>query len=150
MIRPHPKAAPRTNSRRGRKRAQTKILTNTPEKLALEAECKAKEQKELEKQRKAKLRQLRMRSRKSLRELKGASSSSENEELRINDELSVDTDYKPEADIDDFDLASNDWVIVNFVSKKNKLHRYVGQIIKKNRNDFKVKFARKRDDKTFK
>lgn len=45
MIRPHPKAGARKSSKKGRKKGATKILTDTPEKEAIEKEYHAGEEK---------------------------------------------------------------------------------------------------------
>lgn len=45
MIRPHPKAAARKNTKRGRPKGKSIILTNTPEKLAIEEKKRVKKKK---------------------------------------------------------------------------------------------------------
>ena len=44
-IRPYPKAGPRKGTTRGKKKGSTKILIDTPEKLAIENEWKVRQQK---------------------------------------------------------------------------------------------------------
>lgn len=157
MIRPHPKAPPRKPSSRGRKRGQTKVLTDTPEKLALENEHKLREQKKMEKERRARLKESKMLSKKNLKELRASSSSSENEEILPlsgseldNDAIDSETDCESLQSDVDFQLAEQDWVVAELRSEKNKPHRYVGQVIKNCNNTYTLKFAKKKDDKTFK
>ena len=45
MIRPHPKAAALKNTKRGRPKGKSTILTNTPEKLAIEEKKRIKNKK---------------------------------------------------------------------------------------------------------
>uniref|UniRef100_A0A6P7H5F1 Uncharacterized protein LOC114344570 n=1 Tax=Diabrotica virgifera virgifera TaxID=50390 RepID=A0A6P7H5F1_DIAVI len=133
MIRPHPKAGPRTSTK-GRKRATTKILIATPEKLALEAEVKAKKEKKLEKEQRAKIRALKRITKQKLKDLRESSSSggsdiilpSSESEYDPNDEMQVETDSEceSEAEDDEFELSVQDWVIVSFVSERNLVHRY--------------------------
>lgn len=48
----------------------------------------------------------------------------------------------------------NDWIMVNFMSQKDKMHRYVGPIVEtanveKEFVSYVAKFAKKRDEKTY-
>lgn len=45
MIRPHPKAGPRKNNNKGRKKGTTRIITDTPEKNEIEQEARKREEK---------------------------------------------------------------------------------------------------------
>lgn len=66
--------------------------------------------------------------------------------------------YQPDNEsesVSQADINEHDWVTVNFMSQKDKLYCYVGQIegaanIEKSLGSYLVKFARKKDDKTFK
>lgn len=49
VIRPYPKAGPRKTVTKGRKKGSTRILTDTPEKIALENEAREKEDKKMKK-----------------------------------------------------------------------------------------------------
>lgn len=66
-------------------------------------------------------------------------------DLNNEDEVSED-----EKTGDEENICEGDWVIVNFVSDKNVLHRYVGQITNESLASYDVKFAKKVTDSKFK
>ncbi|CAF4919480.1 unnamed protein product [Pieris macdunnoughi] len=47
-------------------------------------------------------------------------------------------------------IIIGDWVIVNLISQKNLVHKYVGQILRESRAGYDIKFAKKINDKMFK
>lgn len=155
MIRPHPKAGPRKIKGIGRKRGTTRILTDTPEKLAIENEIRARQEKKKEKERKANARL----AKRKLKDLMKESSTSEDEILPPSSESDFtisssehdgSSSDSENEDISNTMLSNGDWVIVNFLSQKNILHRYVGQIIKVINTGYEIRFAKKINGKRFK
>lgn len=122
VIRPHPKAGPRKGSGKGRKKGSTRILTDTPEKLAIEKEWEARKEKKIRKV-KAKV------VKRNLNPQEQEETTSEDEELLPSPES--DLSMLDESDIscseseneDDTNDISGDWVVVNKVSQKNLVHR---------------------------
>ncbi|KAK9879683.1 hypothetical protein WA026_006743 [Henosepilachna vigintioctopunctata] len=47
-------------------------------------------------------------------------------------------------------VTSGDWVIVNMVSQRNLVHRYIGQVHSRSRSGYDIKFAKKMNDIFFK
>lgn len=152
-LRPYPKASPRKTTARGRKKGSTKILTDTPEKQAIENEYKARQEK---KKRKARAKTVK----RNFQPKDQDSTTSEDEELPASPES--DLNFSEENDMscssseseNDDDTVGNiendDWLIVNFISEKNLVHRYVGQVQYVNGSSQMVKFAKKVTDKFFK
>ncbi|CAF4749163.1 unnamed protein product [Pieris macdunnoughi] len=157
VIRPHPKAGPRKGSGKGRKKGKTRILTDTPEKLAIENEWAARKQKKEKKICKAKVKAVK----RNLNSQEQEVTTSEDEELPPSpesvlsafDESDISGSSCSESENEDDSNDSiiiGDWVIVNLISQKNLVHRYVGQILRESRAGYDIKFAKKINDKMFK
>lgn len=164
VIRPYPKAGPRKTITKGRKKGSTKILTDTPEKIAIENESREREQKKMMKlavsakrnldKKKAKKKPKPKKKRSNIYE-----SSSEDEEFVVppspeSDFCMSDLDDENEESenecVDEDNIYEGDWVVVNLVSEKKMLHRYVGQITNESLASYDVKFAKKVTDTKFK
>lgn len=157
VIRPHPKAGPRKGSGKGRKKGKTRILTDTPEKLAIENEWAARKQKKEKKICKAKVKAVK----RNLNSQEQEVTTSEDEELPPSpdsvlsafNESDVSNSSSSESENEDdsiYSIIIGDWVIVNLISQKNLVHRYVGQILRESRAGYDIKFAKKINDKMFK
>lgn len=155
QIKPYPKAGPRKGTVKGRKRGRTRILTDTPEKLAIESEWK---ERQIKKQ-KASISKVKQVKRNLNAPAEDEVTTSEDEELppspdSVFSAVSEDDEMSStESENDDYTattLTIDDWVIVNFTSQKNLVHRYVGQIITTSNAEFVVKFAKKISEKSFK
>ncbi|KAJ8703930.1 hypothetical protein PYW07_013224 [Mythimna separata] len=157
VIRPHPKAGPRKGSGKGRKKGKTRILTDTPEKLAIENEWAARKQNKEKKICKAKVKAVK----RNLNSQEQEVTTSEDEELPLSpesvlslfNESDVSNSSSSESENEDdskYSMIIGDWVIVNLISQKNLVHRYVGQILKESRAGYDIKFAKKNNDKMFK
>lgn len=165
-IRPYPKAGPRKNIEKGRKKGATKILTDTPEKEAIERYYRDREEKKKRKNAAAAKRNLSKEKPKSQskvkiqrRNLEETSSDEENIPLlpspdsdayAIEDEIDEKSESEENDDGDDENVHEGDWVIVNMVSEKNLVHPYVGQILKEHLASYDIKFAKKIKDNKFK
>lgn len=131
-VRPFPKAPPRAENSRGRKRGKSKILTETPEKNALEQQM-------IDKKKKVKV---------TKKVLEDVETSSSNDSYSVHDdsdgplsEGSLDEDYHME--VRNEDLFIGDFIVVKFCTKKTIVH-FVGQIIEKNGDELQVKFLRRK------
>lgn len=166
MIRPHPKAGARKTIKKGRKKGATKILTDTPEKEAIEKEHREREEKK-RKQLANKIKRnlgkekTKVTSKSKVKRKEHEETSSDEESLRIppspeSDAYDVedDLDEKSESEEEDDGNYDNvhegDWIVVNLTSEKNLVHRYVGQVIKEHLASLDVKFAKKVTEKKFK
>lgn len=68
-------------------------------------------------------------------------------------DLDKESDENEESETeygDEENIFEGDWVVFNFVSAKNNLYRYVGQITNESLASYDVKFATKCTDKKFK
>ncbi|KAK9877888.1 hypothetical protein WA026_020114 [Henosepilachna vigintioctopunctata] len=83
-------------------------------------------------------------------------STSEEEELPpspLDISVSSKTDSSSESENEEntnASVTSGDWVIVNMVSQRNLVHRYVGQVQGRSRSGYDIKFAKKINDIFFK
>lgn len=60
------------------------------------------------------------------------------------DEYDVSSSCESEDDHgNDMSTETNDWVIINLISMKNLVHRYVGQILTVTDSGYIIKFAKK-------
>ncbi|XP_063837138.1 uncharacterized protein LOC135086264 [Ostrinia nubilalis] len=157
MIRPHPKAGPRKNTNKGRKKGATRILTDTPEKDSIEKEHREREEKKRKKLATAVKRNLN-KDKKQKRNVETSSSDEENivmppspnSDYVLEDDENEKSESEENDDGDDEDVRKGDWVVVNLTSKKNLVHRFVGQVMKVYLASLDVKFAKKIDEKKFK
>ncbi|KAJ0178551.1 hypothetical protein K1T71_006374 [Dendrolimus kikuchii] len=53
-------------------------------------------------------------------------------------------------DADEDNVHEGDWVVVKFISQKNVVHRYVGQVVNESLASLDVKFAKKINERKFK
>lgn len=128
-VRPYPKAPPRCDNPRGRKRGRSKILTETPEK-------EAAEQQKIEKQNKSKVT-------KKVFDIIESKSTNLSIYEDSDGSLSEDVSSESEHEVDIEKLSIDDFVIVKFCTKKTIVH-YVAQIIEKRDTELRVQFLRKK------
>ncbi|CAH2084677.1 unnamed protein product [Euphydryas editha] len=76
--------------------------------------------------------------------------SQDSDTYALNDDEDEKSQSEENDDGDCENVHKGDWVVVNLTSKKNLIHRYVGQVIKEHLASLDVKFAKKIDDKKFK
>lgn len=79
--------------------------------------------------------------------------SPESDNMSIEDEMidksdSEENDYCKDADEDN--IHEGDWVVVKFISEKNLIHRYVGQVVNESLASLDIKFAKKVNERKFK
>ncbi|XP_049796624.1 uncharacterized protein LOC126213079 [Schistocerca nitens] len=147
-IRPHPKAAAHTTTRRGRKRACTAILTNTPVKDKLEAELRARKARRL----KPVGRPKRLNFENKKQTYKPKVETSESEELSP---CEFDNDLESLSNSDSDEILNNEpgtgkWIIATFQTKKSEKH-YVGEIVNvPDEENFTIKCVRKIEGQRFK
>lgn len=137
-IRPFPKAPPRSEKPRGRKKGKSKILTETPEKEALELQ-KIENKKKVSVTKKV--------------FPTPVDSSSESDTFSVHDfsdgPLSdEDVDMEVPNKINYEDLYVGEYIIVKFCTKKTVVH-YVGQIKEKANYEVQVAFMRKKGMKFY-
>ncbi|XP_074037775.1 uncharacterized protein [Leptinotarsa decemlineata] len=156
-VRPYPKAPLRNEKYRGRKRGRSKILTETPEKEALELEIR---EKIIDQQKKRKvikkvfdggsdtlLKQKRKNITKQV--VNNEETSSESETFSIHDDSDgpfSEENIESESDdeVEYKNLSLNDYVLVKFYTKKTVVH-YVGLIKEKiGYSTLEVQFLRKK------
>lgn len=138
-IMPYPKAAPRVQSSRGRKRGRSRILTDTPEKAEIEELAFKKIAKEaaINKKREEKLRKLRN------TELFNSTDDEEDDIPSLPDS-SGGSDFLSQDDlIDDKDPEPDDFVLVKFPTKKT-VKFYVGKVLSLKGNTLEVNFLRRK------
>ncbi|KAJ8940695.1 hypothetical protein NQ314_010630 [Rhamnusium bicolor] len=140
QIKPYPKAQPRVkkiNSRQGKSR----IYTSTPEKQRIEEILKAKEEK---------LAKLKKNVEPVKKKLKLVESSSEEDsisELSLSDSVGDISEEEFPLLCDDEELNLKDFVLVQFCTKKTKLH-YIGCIQRIiNRDELEINFLRRKGNK---
>lgn len=118
---PFPKAQPRKQT--SRKRGKSLILTSTPVKLNIEMEKQAKTKVSQQPKQKRRL-------------LVSSSSSDEENEPTLNDDDDISDWFGPDSGSEDNEgefleenpmVTLNDWVLVEFPAKRNKIF-YVGQV----------------------
>lgn len=146
VIRPYPKAGPRKGVTKGRKKGCTRILTDTPEKLAIESELDARKRKKEVKVRKVKAKLVK----RNLYSQAQDETTSEDKEIPPSQpsdlSVSYETDSSSESENEEdtiVSVTSGDWVIVNMVSQRNLVHRYVGQVQSRSQTGYDIKFAKK-------
>lgn len=164
-LRPFPKAGPRKTTTRGRKKGSTKILTDTPVKNAIENELSEREARQRQKAAAGVKRSFKKNTKKCQKNVKkrryqtqhedndeDTETESENIPPSPESEYDVENEYQysdsdsdVENDEEDSDehITVDDWVVVNFVSEKNFVHRFVGQITTESLACYEVKFAKK-------
>lgn len=166
-VRPFPKAAPRVTNR-GRRKGKSRILTETPEKNRLEDELKERVAKASRSKPKRKMFQPEIKIKKKkviglhLMNLDSDNSEDwEEDNISLHDESECEdrqelinqTNFNEDAELNfdtsasELGLTENDFVLVEFSTKKTKLH-YVGLIEKKHMDtgSYIVKFMRRRGD----
>ncbi|KAL0830140.1 hypothetical protein ABMA28_003597 [Loxostege sticticalis] len=138
MIRPHPKAGARKTIKKGRKKGATKILTDTPEKEAIEKEHREREEKK-RKQLANKIKRnlgkekTKVTSKSKVKRKEHEETSSDEESLRIppspesdaydvEDELDEKSESEEEDDGNYDNVHEGDWIVVNLTSEKNLVH----------------------------
>lgn len=135
-VRPFPKAPERKEVQKGRKRGTTKILTDTPEVNILEEQHNAKLRKN----------NLKKSGKQCKRNILEESSDSDVEDFELQESDQSAMDCENESDIDTnelFTLKENDFILVDFSTKKNKIS-YIGCIKKTLGScEFEVKFLRR-------
>lgn len=144
-IRPFPKAGPRKESNRGRRKGRTRILTSTPEKAEAEREASEKLKKKALQNKKAVL----FAAKKKIT-LESSESSSEEIAIPIQDS---DDDMSISSSLSDVCLEEINWkensvridkgdfVLVKFCTKKSVVY-YAGKIHNADNDDFEVQFMR--------
>jgi len=150
-IRPYPKAAPRKPTSRGRKKVQSMVLTDTPNKERLQTEIMQRKQKS-GKTGKSKLpERKKIQTAKAVDDISSSSSSDEEEELARAISSDSDMDYELEDTLrnkeDDEteprkeNLKKDKYVLVKYATKKSVRH-FVGLIIDQvsEENTVEVKF----------
>lgn len=156
LVRPYPVAPPRKKTTAGRKPGRTRILTDTPEKLEIEENLKAKMMKNTKRQvfNEPNTSKATTNKKGSKRKADTSSSSSE-EDQEVLFEESDQSPYEEEVPSDENEeefsgFKIKDFVIVKFFIKHNGTFvHYIGQIIEKNNGNseeggFSVKFLRRR------
>jgi hypothetical protein len=157
IIRPYPKALPRT-MQKGREKSKSTILTSTPEKRKIEEKLLERAQKKTRKQQTSKLqftskepkvktKPFPVKSKKCLNNWCDISDSdsdsysigSTSSTMLIN-ENDDDISKKP---------AINDWLLVKYAGKKT-VKRFVGQVLNISEDGLTIKFARRIADSKFK
>lgn len=154
MIRPFPKAPPRKEGSRGRRKGRSRILTESPEKIAIEA-AYVERQKRLEKSGLRKIKtfqqgQQKLKAKRAKISKKDSSPKDTEEEnycffdtdleLRDEDDVLLDTE-----NINVDSLNPGDFCLVRCSSEKNNLSLvFVGRVEEKNFNVFTVTFLKKK------
>lgn len=151
-ILPYPKAGPRKDSNKGRKKGKTMIATDTPNKIEIEVKYREREEKKQKKEHKVK------------KSLFGGKKTVNRKNNRLqkpesdtdsNDDLSDFEMDKSESDLVvdklfDTDLPKvNDWVVVKYSSKRS-IKYFVGLVVESSSFEMTVKFARRIDGSRFK
>jgi hypothetical protein len=169
MVRPLPKAEPRKKKQCGRKPGRSRMLTDTPEKEAVEEAARVKLNKIKEKENKKKLREekkrakdvvIEMAKRKFFSQNKNTktkrftaeSSSSDESDGEIQYQESDDSPYQVEEqensneniDTADRDFRKHDFVLVKFLTESKHEVYYIGQILDISDQNFNIKFLRRR------
>lgn len=164
MVRPFPKAGPRSTTVRKCKKKKSRILTETPEKNRIEEETlnrlakKRKVPLNLEgKQKKEKSPEVTVKKQKKLLENSSDSSTEGEDNYSIHDNsdtLDLEEGYE-EAEINPVNLVEGDYVVIKFATKKLVRH-FVAQIenrINTDENEYKVQYLKRRltkNEKAFK
>lgn len=172
-IRPFPKAPPRQTTRNATKR-KSAVYTDTPEKENIRIQTDERERKRNaskiktnmnREEKKKKTNKTTKNKKKSSKRIPKTSSSEDDTDTEMPQFPESDDEYDVTEDIQ-FDSSSyessaseneeepnlqiEDWVIVNILSMKNLVHRYVGQIKSITEHGYIVRFAKKIDHYKFK
>ena len=146
-VRPYPRADMTKPRRNARKQGRTRILTDTPEKDALEAEARARKEKQSKKPMPKQAKQPTAKKRKQIE----SPVESSGDDIELDDNSSDDSLHLHEADKDDVDkdIQAGDFVLVKFeYGKKKALVYYVGEVLDVVEKQFaRVNFLRKQGDK---
>lgn len=146
-IRPFPKAGPRKESNRGRRKGRTRIVTSTPEKAEAERVAADKLKKKMLQNKKATLFTA-----KKKRSHESSESSSEEMAIPLQDS---DDDISISSSTSDVSLKEINWVeesvkiekgdfvLVKFCTKKSVVY-YAGKIHNSDSDEFEVQFMRKK------
>lgn len=153
-ILPYPKAGPRKDTNRGRKKGKTMIATDTPYKIEIEEKYREREEKKQKKEdkvRKSLFGGKKTVDRKNNHLQKPESDTDSNEDLS-NFEMDKSESYLEVDEIFDrpTDLPKvSDWVVVKYCSKRSSKY-FVGLVVERSSFEMTVKFARRIDGSRFK
>jgi len=149
-ILPFPKAPPRSSNLaiRGRKRAKSRILTETPEKAKIEEEFRQREEKKSKKSVEKQKKKVEVVKKKVLM----SSSDEDSDQLSFHDSSS-DSNFlgqSSESETEEIVTANtnlhfNDFVIVKFPTKR-AIKYFIGKIEGLGENEIEVNFLRKKDE----
>lgn len=137
-VRPFAKAEPRKNNRRGRKKGSSKVMTDTPEIIALKAISEEKENK--------RKRSLSKQEKTAKRKILQESSSDDSGSIKYDDSESGDDFSNEDIELNvDFAIKIKDFVLVKFETKeKNYFRHAVGRVLDVMEEDeFRIKFMKK-------
>ncbi|KAK9731439.1 hypothetical protein QE152_g13677 [Popillia japonica] len=151
-VRPYPKALPRKRKQVGRKPGRTRILTDTPKKTEIAEAWKN----QIDKQKKVQIKRNLTDSNipTSNSNIPTSSKKKKIEESESDSEISMSdiceesddspfTEEEKEEDSNDRDFEKNDYVLVRFVTETNATVCYIGLVIEKSSQIYKVKFFRR-------
>ncbi|XP_077529007.1 uncharacterized protein LOC144141305 [Haemaphysalis longicornis] len=156
-LRPYPKAAPRKTGQKGRKKGRTKVLTDTPEKHAIEQEAAERLARQSLKKRALITAKTvaTTRPKKKRRLQKEFSSSSEDDTVAIafddsdSDMSGSDNERRDISEADcpneTFQVKKGDFVLVRFGKKKSDVY-YTGRVESSDNIDVSVQFLRKKEE----
>lgn len=142
FIRPYPKASARKSDvRRKRKRGSCRVLTDTPEKQALQEEENSRAFRKLPKK---KGKRLNFSTTKPLDD--DIDSSDKSETMSLHDES--DSSMEENADLQTLtldDISEDDFILIKLCGKKTILH-YVARVLSKTKNNIQVQYLKKKDN----
>lgn len=156
-LRPYPKAAPRKTGQKGRKKGRTKVLTDTPEKHAIEQEAAERLARQSLKKRALITAKTvaTTRPKKKRRLQKEFSSSSEDDTVAVafddsdSDMSGSDNERRDISEADcpneTFQVTKGDFVLVRFGKKKSDVY-YTGRVESSDNIDVSVQFLRKKEE----
>lgn len=144
-VRPYPKALPRKRKQVGRKPGRTRILTDTPKKTEIAEAWKNQIDKQKKVQIKRNLTDSNIPTSSKKKKIEESESDSEISMSDICEESddSPFTEEEKEEDSNDRDFEKNDYVLVRFVTETNATVCYIGLVIEKSSQIYKVKFFRR-------
>lgn len=134
-VRPHLKAAERKQSKKGRKKAKSVVLTDTPIKDQIEKEYEERILKR--KQNESKRRGIEKVKRKVLND--SSSDSDVDEDIYCD---STDEEEEYEEDFESKPITINDYVLVKY-EKKSYVKYFVGHVIQKEKDDYHISFLKR-------
>lgn len=177
QVRPFPKAPPRKSLRKQTNKKKSTVYTDTPEKENIRKQTEERERKKSASKAKINLnlekkqKKMKMTTKTKQKALKRTPDSISSEDEDTDTEIPhspesvydiTEDDYMREDEFDSSScessaseeslpyLQSEDWVIVNIISMKNLVHRYVGQIQSVTQQGYMIRFAKKLDNHKFK